>query len=138
MNPINMSATDEILIARSISEGRYYHGGRGGMAKGQFVLPPSITRARSLAKYGNHLTDMTQVYVTTNPVAALLYAVGVRNGDVYEVSPVGDLSVDPDCDFPGLSFSCQRARIVKVLRFTKAERENALRALLGSDMQGVA
>lgn len=99
---------------------KYYHGGRRGLVKGNFILPPSITQARSTARYGNHMVDVNQVYVTTDFQSACLYAAGV-GGDVYEVAPVGDLRDDPDCNVPGLSYSCDKARVL--VRFRLNERD---------------
>ncbi len=130
MRGMSQREIEEFQRQQRIAEGRYYHGGRGGMAKGQFVLPPSMTGAKSQANYGNNLVDRSRVYVTTDYMAALMYAVTVRDGDVYEVVPDGELLDDPDCSEPGISFSCPRARIVRRLRFTRAERETVRQGLL--------
>ena len=100
------------------------------MAKGQFVFPPALTGAPSTANYGNHMCDRNAVYITTDPYAALLYAVGIPDGEVYEVTPVGELAGDPDCVSARLSFSCARARILRRMRFCKADRTMALDVLL--------
>lgn len=100
------------------------------MAKGQFILPPALTGAPSTANYGNHMCDRRVVYVAVDAVAALLYAVGIPDGEVYEVEPMGRLADDPDCSTAGLSFSCDRARILRRVRFSKADRAAALEALL--------
>jgi rifampin ADP-ribosylating transferase len=108
---------------------KFYHGGRKGMRRGQFILSPVITGAKSLREFGNHLTDKTKVYVTTEYNAALLYAAGV-NGCVYEVSPIGDLNHDPDCLTEGLSFACDRAQIVKVHSVSRRTIEMCQEVLL--------
>ncbi len=96
---------------------KYYHGGRPGLQRGAFLLPPEITRSKCSSDYGAaevHRRD--RVYVTTDPAAALMYAAGVRNGLVYECEPIGDLEPDPDCTMPGLSFQCPKARITKIIK----------------------
>lgn len=100
----------------------YYHGGRGGLQKGNFILPPTITNAKSTAEFGNHMCDRSKVYVTVEFTAAAMYAAAV-NGDVYEVEPVGALAEDPDCIEPGFSFACERARILKRHRLTDADKQ---------------
>ena len=109
---------------------KYYHGGRGGMNKGQLILPPAVTGATSQAKYGNYLTDKNRVYITTDYEAAMLYAAGV-NGDVYEVEPVGELLSDPDCSQEGLSFSCGKAKIIKRYKLSDRSRRMVIKALIG-------
>lgn len=93
----------------------YYHGGIPGLLPGQFILPPAETKQASLSDYGAggiHRRD--RVYVTTDPQAAALYAAmhPSKKGVVYQVEPQGELEPDPDCREPGLSFQCDRARIV--------------------------
>lgn len=107
---------------------KYFHGSRRGLVKGNFILPPSITKAKSTASFGNHLCDQNQVYVTTDFNAACLYAAGV-NGDVYEVEPIGELRHDPDCNVPGLSYSCDRARVLVRFRINERDRAAILRVL---------
>src|SRR5690606_7001849 len=51
----------------------YWHGGRRGIQRGAYILPPTITKAPSLSEYGEagvHRRD--RVYVTTSQAAALL------------------------------------------------------------------
>lgn len=109
----------------------YYHGGRGGMRRGQYVLPPSLTGAKSSAHFGNYMCDPGRVYVSTNPLDALMYAAAV-NGDVYEVAPEGDLLDDLDCKERGVSASCTRARITKVVKFSRSDHQLALAVILDS------
>lgn len=104
---------------------KLYHGGRRGLAKGNFILPPSITKAKSTARYGNHLCDVNQVYVTTSFEAASVYAVGV-GGDVYQVEPVGELKDDPDCNKPGLSYSCDKARVLVRFKINERDRKHII------------
>lgn len=108
---------------------KFFHGGHPGMMKGQFVLPPSITRAKSLAEFGNNKCDTTKVYVTTSFLAATMYAATIKKGEVYEVEPIGELKHDPDCIEEGLSFSCEKARITKRHKLSRNQRETVIYAL---------
>lgn len=66
----------------------YWHGGRPGIQRGAYLLPPNFTKAPSLSEYGAagvHRRD--RVYVTTSQAAALLYAAGVKRGVIYECEP---------------------------------------------------
>jgi hypothetical protein len=109
---------------------RYYHGGPAGLS---WVLPPAETGAKSCSEYGGaavHRTD--RVYVTTEKLAALIFAVGQGpTGTVYEVAPIGELEADPDCDEPGMSYACPRARVVRKVTFSDDVRRHALKALRG-------
>lgn len=112
----------------------YFHGGRPGMRPGQFVLPPSITGAKSMADFGAEgICRRDHVYVTTEFQAAALYGGMYRSkkgGDVYLVEPIGELESDPDCDMPGLSYSVPKARIIKVLRLSPSEVRMVREAML--------
>lgn len=103
----------------------YYHGGKPGMKPGQFILPPSFTRARTLADFGAEgICRRDRVYVITDFSVASMYAAmfpGKKGGYVYLVEPVGEIEDDPDCNQPGLSFSAEKARIVKVFKLSKNE-----------------
>ncbi|KSV95424.1 hypothetical protein [Sinorhizobium sp. GL28] len=98
---------------------RYFHGGYGGLSVGQFVLPPAMTGAPSTAQFGAHgVCDTSKVYVCTDLHAALFFAGGhpSGNGKVYEVAPAGELTADPDALIDGLSYSCDKARVLRVIR----------------------
>ncbi len=131
----DFSGSEGGAVAARLSEGsdmRYYHGGVGHLTKGQYLLPPAITRARSLSEFGAadvHRRD--RVYVTTDPHAALLYAAAApaRSAAIYEVEP-DELEHDPDCNVAGLSFQCSRARIVRVVEvLTEEERVTTMQML---------
>lgn len=51
------------------------------------------------------------------------------DGVIYEVEPLGAIEADPDCTLPGLSFQCERARVVRRIKPTKSAIETA-RAVL--------
>lgn len=56
-----------------------------------------------------------------------------NHGTVYEVEPVGDVVSDPDCNEPGLSFECERAKVIRVFEVkgsTRAKiRRNAVKLI---------
>lgn len=111
----------------------YYHGGAPGRQRGAYILPPSITGASCTADHQANTDGVARrdrVYVTTNPNAALMYAAGHRRGVIYEVEPDGELEPDPDCNEPGLSYQCARARIRKVIKVKPADLDAARRAIL--------
>lgn len=91
-----------------------------------------MTGAPSTADYGNNLCSRCHVYVATDPVAALLYAVMHPSGcgSVYLVKPVGQLTHDPDCNRPGLSFACEKAMVLRQIIFSRKERRRAMQAAL--------
>ena len=116
----------------------YWHGGQAGLAVGAYILPPSETGAtntlyETAQRCGlPRVARRDRVYVVTDFGGALLYAaVHPSRGHVYEVEPVGRLTPDPDCDMPGLSWECDRARIVRVVVPTKKQVRMVLRALAG-------
>ncbi|WP_219653599.1 MULTISPECIES: NAD(+)--rifampin ADP-ribosyltransferase [unclassified Pseudomonas] len=103
----------------------YYHGGRPGMIVGQFILPPSITGARSAAECGAaEVCRRDRVYITTSFEAACLYA-GLypdkRGGHVYVVTPLTELEPDPDYEAEGMSYAVERARIDRVRKLSPNE-----------------
>jgi rifampin ADP-ribosylating transferase len=98
---------------------RYFHGGYGNLKVGQFVLPPSVTKAPSLARFGMMgICDTSKVYICTEFEGALIYGCMHHSGagKVYEVEPVGDLAEDQDAKSTGFSFTCDKAKVVKVYR----------------------
>jgi hypothetical protein len=96
----------------------YYHGGPAGRTVGDYILPPSVTKAPSCSSFGAagiHRRD--RVYITNDPHAALLFACGAVSGRgaVYVVEPEGELEPDPDWSGPaGGSLQCVRAKVVAV------------------------
>ncbi|MGE5543859.1 MAG: hypothetical protein ACM3UW_02710 [Bacillota bacterium] len=102
-------------------EKRFYHGGIPGLNKGDILLPPCITGKSTLLEYSkkidqNSVQRSDRVYITTDKQAADMYAMVYPHGDTYKVSPIGELEDDPDCLEDGLSYQCEKARIVAVLR----------------------
>jgi len=95
---------------------KYYHGGDRGLFLGGHILPPTVTGKPATSDFVvmNGLYRKDRVYVTTRLSSAQLYASGQRKPTVYEVEPVGDLEDDPDCKEPGLSYACEKAKIVAI------------------------
>lgn len=104
----------------------YYHGGAPGLTPGRLILPPSMTSFRD--KYAARVRSGSigradRVYVTTAVEAAAMYAALYprwSGGNIYRVEPIGTLEDDPDCDEPGLSFACERAKVIERMRISRA------------------
>lgn len=112
----------------------YFHGGLPGRTRGSFLLPPNFTKVRSMARLLKKEADGVvlredRVFVTTSRDAALLYASGWRRGVIYEVEPIGLLEPDPDCSMPGLSWQCEKARVLRIIKPKPAEIGMARKAL---------
>jgi len=114
----------------------YFHGGKRGLAVGGYILPPSTTKVLSapdfVAMGGVHRRD--RVYVTTDLVAAQLYAVSNSGAGqkptVYEVAPEGDLEPDPDCRHAERSYACEKAKIIAIHNVPGKLIKKARRVLL--------
>lgn len=80
-------------------------------------MPPAEPNVRSSSDYadmgGLHQRD--RVYVTTDLVVAQDFAATKQLPIVYEVEPEGNIEKDADCD-AGHSYSCERAKIIRILR----------------------
>jgi len=116
------------------TKGPFFHGGVPDRLPGQHILPPCTTGVRSTALYGASMVcDPSQVYVTTDIQAAMLFAAGHPSGRgaVYLVKPVGKLAADPDCKQDGLSYSCGKAEVVKRIRVKNKIMRKARAALFG-------
>lgn len=117
------------------SEKVYYHGGLPWRTRGSFLLPPNFTKVRSMARLLKEEADGVvlredRVFVTTSREAALMFACGWRRGVIYEVEPVGDLEPDPDCSQPGLSWQCEKARVLRIIKPKPADIQAARAALI--------
>lgn len=112
---------------------KLYHGGFGGLRVGDYVLPPDETGVASTASYGAAGVCRTdRVYLTTADGAATLIAClhPSGRGKYYEVEPCGDLEDDSDCDLPGLSYACAKARVTKVFQIPRATRVAVIASLM--------
>jgi hypothetical protein len=95
---------------------KWFHGGAPDLQHGDFILPPTETGMPSAADYGAaSVCRRDRVYITSSEAAARLFASlhWSGRGCVYEVEPLGEQRPDPDCDTPGLSLECPRARVVR-------------------------
>ena len=101
----------------------YYHGGPRGLKVGLYILPPDETGKPNCSTFipNNTVHDGSKVYVTTSYQAAEMYAAFHHRGSVYAVDPEGVLVNDSDCDQPGLSYACDRARIIASLPLSPSE-----------------
>jgi hypothetical protein len=61
---------------------------------------------------GLHRKD--RVYVTTELTDAQFYAAASQDPIVYEVEPQGPIENDPNCRGPGISYACERAKIIAI------------------------
>ena len=106
----------------------YWHGGAPGRSALDWLEPPAVSGARSMASYcpepeqaaftaaGYARADL--VYVTTRRDDARVFAAlwcddNSLGGSLYEVRPEGELTLDPDCP-DGTSWTCARALVVRV------------------------
>lgn len=109
----------------------YFHGGPAGRQRGANLLPPCITKVKGLADYGaDGVCRRDRVYVTTDQRAALMYAAGHHKGVIYRVKPLGPLEDDPDCLLPGLSYQCERAAVLGIIKPSREDIEMARLALM--------
>ena len=90
---------------------RYFHGGNRGLNVGEYLLPQSETGVVGMS---HPLCRKDRVYVTPEIVDARFFASAATNPVVYEVVPEGDFEPDPDCDRPGGSFACEKAKIIAI------------------------
>lgn len=112
----------------------YYHGGRPGIQRRAFLLPPSITGARSCSEFGAAgVHRMDRVYITSSLAVAAMFAAGQRDGCVYEVEPMGYIEHDPDCKTPDLSFQVPKARVLRVIKLKPAELDAVRSVLIGDE-----
>lgn len=117
---------------------RYYHGGNDDVRMGEYILPASQTGkhscedwAREYKLEGADNCNKNKCYVTTNIKAALMFACATQNPMLYIVEPE-NLEHDPDCNTPGLSYQCDRAKVVGKERPVKSMVKFIRRALIAS------
>ncbi len=92
---------------------KYFHGGNRKLQIGDFVLPPTETGVSGMAA-SNPLCRKDRVYITPEIVDAQFFASAANEPVVYEVVPEGELEPDPDCNKPGGSFACVRAKVIAI------------------------
>lgn len=96
---------------------RFWHGGVPGLRPGDQILPPEVTGTqRTLSAHAPagapHGTRTDLVYVADERKIARVYAALYPDGALYQVTPTGTLSPDPDA--PGRSWMCPGAVVVRV------------------------
>jgi hypothetical protein len=80
---------------------------------------------------------MDRVYVTPSIVDAEFFASGAADPVVYEVIPEGDVEPDPDCNRPGGSFACPRAKVTAIRKIQgKVIKKNKKAMLRRADQLG--
>lgn len=110
---------------------KYFHGGQRGLRIGDYILPPSETGKSCTSDYiVNQVHRRDRVYVVTDFTGAALYAVVQPVPAIYEVTPIGVLEPDADCNLAGLSFSCERAKIVAIHKLPGKFIKKARKVLL--------
>lgn len=116
-----------------------YHGGVPRLKIGQQILPPSTTRIRSTAEFGAAgVCDPSKVYVTSDVNAAIMFAAlhPSLDGQVYKVRTVGTVAHDPDCEMPGVSYTCDAAIIVARVRVKHKKLAQVRKWLLEHERTG--
>jgi hypothetical protein len=109
---------------------RYLHGGKANLNVGAYLLPPSVTGVAQNGVVPDHVRRKDRVYITTDPNAAIFWATGNRASHFYEVEPEGELTDDPDHNGKGISFECEKAKIVAVHVIPEETIKQARAALL--------
>jgi hypothetical protein len=113
----------------------YFHGGPWGLRQGDFILPPEETGAKSCSdlnlKIPKNPHRKDRVYLAATMDAAFMFGAQApwREVAVYAVIPWKELEPDPDCSEPGLSFQCERAKIIQAVRISRKQRNEILAAL---------
>jgi len=116
----------------------YLHGGQRGLEVGSYLLPPDVTKAKGtireqavrmgLATDGVSRGD--RVYMTTRWEAAVLYAaLHPSLGQVYVVTPEGELEEDPDCNEGGISYQAPKALITRAVDLHPREVMAAIKTM---------
>ncbi|MFT4220805.1 MAG: GNAT family N-acetyltransferase, partial [Microbacterium sp.] len=117
---------------RAAPTGRFWHGGRPGLAPGTILMSRNeadhagadMGFYEAQPGYEENFTHADRVYFSSDRAFARAYAgliqqreerTGVicRQGDLYEVEPVGEIEKDPDFS-GGVSWCAPQARIVAV------------------------
>jgi hypothetical protein len=120
---------------------KYYHGGAPALQRGAIILPGHDIGApghfdqcnvdrmsdalRQEIATGKAQYRPDRVYVTTDPDYAWWYAMGhkSRAGQVYEVEPIGAVERDTSPNDGHDAFTCERARVVRVVKIDFRTRQ---------------
>lgn len=97
----------------------WYHGGPSGISG--WILPPSKTGAQSTADVVRNMDTAhvrrDRVFITTDRVAATMFACVWPDPMVYVVEPDGEIEPDPDYHHDdGASVQVERARILRWIK----------------------
>jgi hypothetical protein len=93
---------------------RFFHGGLAGLKVGGYILPPSETGVSPNGFMPPGVRRIDRIYVTTDPTVAIGWASFHPAPLLYEVEPEGEVINDPDHKGEGISFECEKAKIVAV------------------------
>lgn len=104
-----------------MKSGPYFHGGAPGLHLNDLILPPRLTKAKSVFIFGGKLTRRDRVYVTDEINGARFYALLAVGGpgSVYRVEPIGLAEEDPD-HLPDGS-DCRAVEMARVLEVVEAQ-----------------
>jgi hypothetical protein len=109
-----LAAKARLAVNKQADVKPYFHGGNGGLEVGGYILPPSITGAPQNGDVPAHIRRNDRIYMVRNFTEAAPWAAHHPKPIVYEVEPDGSIEDDPDVDTPGISFQCQKAKIVAI------------------------
>ncbi|WNG62759.1 hypothetical protein F0U59_23335 [Archangium gephyra] len=103
---------------------------------GEYILPPTVTgTCFTLSAYVGEEESRAgyqpnRVYLTSEAEVAERFAAMYPGGGwVYRVVPEGQLELDPDVATSGLSWACERARVVEVVPLTPERVVDILEAV---------
>jgi hypothetical protein len=113
--------------AKAVTSRRYFHGGRAGF---KTIFPPSVTGAEQNGVVPDRVRRKDRVYVTTDVATAILWASQHSSPMLYEVEPEGAIEADPDHKGVGVSFQCERAKIVALHTIPEETLQQARSVLL--------
>src|SRR6266849_10338620 len=125
-----LAAQGRITVNKQADVTPYFHGGNGGLEVGGYILPPSITGAPQNGNVPTHVRRNDRIFMVRNFIDAAPWAAHHPKPVVYEVEPEGSVEDDPDVDAPGISFQCQKAKIVAIHQIPLEMLRAAQRLLL--------
>ena len=109
---------------------------------GDHILPPSVTgTCFTLSAYDGEEESRagyqpTRVYLTSEEEVAEVFAAMYPGGGwVYRVVPGGQLEQDPDVSERGMSWACERARVVEVVALDPARVVDILEAVFYGSLE---
>lgn len=110
-------------VARDrLAGAEFWHGGIGGLAVGDEILPPTAQAAGAPGHSALYMDEARadRMYFTTDRELARVFAsIALRGrgaGALYRVQPIGNVDTDPD--FPAVGLHARRALILDVEELT--------------------